>query len=77
LDKYTLLIFTGFIFIFFLLTFFFLPETKAKTVDTIYAELNAGPVWRKHHLNDNRIKPDDDGSSHIQRKHTNDNINSS
>lgn len=32
---------------FFLLTFFFVPETKAKTVDTIYAELNAGRVWSK------------------------------
>lgn len=34
--------------VFFLFTFFFVPETKAKTVDTIYAEINAGQVWRKH-----------------------------
>jgi hypothetical protein len=47
LNKYTFLIFTGLLLIFFLLTFFFVPETKAKTVDTIYAELNAGQVWRK------------------------------
>ncbi|CAF2346891.1 unnamed protein product [Rotaria sp. Silwood2] len=47
LHKYTFLIFTGLLLIFFLLTFFFVPETKAKTVDTIYAEINAGQVWRK------------------------------
>jgi hypothetical protein len=41
------LLFTGFLVVFFLLTFFFVPETKAKTVDTIYAEMNAGQVWRK------------------------------
>jgi hypothetical protein len=41
------LLFTGFLVVFFLLTFFFVPETKAKTVDTIYAEINAGQVWRK------------------------------
>jgi len=33
--------------VFFLFTFFFVPETKAKSVDTIYAEINAGQVWRK------------------------------
>ncbi len=33
--------------IFFLLTFFFVPETKAKTVEAIYAEISAGQVWRK------------------------------
>ncbi len=33
--------------IFLLFTFFLVPETKAKTVDTIYAELNAGQVWRQ------------------------------
>ncbi|CAF3685220.1 unnamed protein product [Rotaria sordida] len=47
LHKYTFLIFTGLLLIFFLLTFFFVPETKAKTVDTIYAEINAGRVWTK------------------------------
>ncbi len=33
--------------LFILFTYFFVPETKAKTVDTIYAEINAGQVWRK------------------------------
>jgi hypothetical protein len=33
--------------VFFLFTFFLVPETKAKSVDTIYAEINAGQVWRK------------------------------
>ncbi len=33
--------------IFLLFTFFLVPETKAKTVDAIYAELNAGQVWRQ------------------------------
>jgi hypothetical protein len=42
--------------IFFLLTFFFVPETKAKTVDDIYTELNAGQVWRKS-KNKNSIEP--------------------
>ncbi len=48
MDKYTIFIFTGLLLIFFLLTFFFVPETKAKTVDIIYEELSAGQVWRKH-----------------------------
>ncbi|CAF3833594.1 unnamed protein product [Adineta steineri] len=47
LDKYTFLLFTGLLVIFFLLTFFFVPETKAKTVDNIYAELRTGQVWRR------------------------------
>jgi hypothetical protein len=33
--------------LFLLFTYFFVPETKAKNVDTIYAEINAGQVWRK------------------------------
>jgi hypothetical protein len=53
-DRYTFLIFIGLLLIFFLLTFFFVPETKAKTVDAIYAEIDAGQVWRKHHY-ENRI----------------------
>jgi hypothetical protein len=67
LDKYTFLLFTGFLLIFFLLTFFFVPETKAKTVDEIYAELKAGQVWRKPHsyYNENRIREGDDGSNTI------------
>ncbi|CAF0758975.1 unnamed protein product [Adineta ricciae] len=47
LHEYTFFLFTGFLLIFFLLTFFFVPETKAKDVETIYAEINAGQVWRK------------------------------
>ena len=35
--------------IFFFLTFFFVPETKAKTIETIYAEINAGQVWRSQY----------------------------
>ncbi|CAF1297041.1 unnamed protein product [Adineta ricciae] len=49
LDKYTFLLFTSFLLVFFVLTFFFVPETKAKTVDEIYTELNAGQVWRRSH----------------------------
>ncbi len=56
MDKYTFLIFTGLLLIFFLLTFFFVPETKAKTVDTIYAELNIGQIWRKSPLRDQQDK---------------------
>ncbi|UJR27403.1 hypothetical protein I4U23_008693 [Adineta vaga] len=47
LHEYTFFLFTIFLLIFFLLTFFFVPETKAKDVETIYAEINAGQVWRK------------------------------
>ncbi|CAF3967049.1 unnamed protein product [Rotaria magnacalcarata] len=47
LHQYTFVLFTGLLLIFFLLTFFFVPETKAKTVDAIYAEINAGRVWSK------------------------------
>ncbi|CAF0813050.1 unnamed protein product [Adineta steineri] len=47
MHKYTFLLFTGFLLIFFLGTFLFVPETKAKNVETIYAEINAGQVWRK------------------------------
>ncbi len=36
--------------VFFLFTFFLVPETKAKSVDTIYAEINAGQVWRKRRV---------------------------
>jgi SP family facilitated glucose transporter-like MFS transporter 1 len=47
--EYTFLIFAGLLILFILFTFFFVPETKAKNVDTIYAEINAGQVWRKRH----------------------------
>ncbi len=36
--------------VFFLFTFFLVPETKAKSVDTIYAEINAGQVWRERRV---------------------------
>jgi len=69
LDKYTIFIFTGLLLIFFLLTFFFVPETKAKNVDEIYAELDAGQVWRKsssrHQHNGNRIGQENDGNTFI------------
>ncbi len=54
MDKYTFLIFAGLLVFFFLFTFFFVPETKAKTVDTIYAEINAGQVWRKRSHDESR-----------------------
>jgi SP family facilitated glucose transporter-like MFS transporter 1 len=47
---YTFLIFTVLLTVFFLFTFFLVPETKAKSVDTIYAEINAGQVWRKRRV---------------------------
>jgi hypothetical protein len=36
--------------VFFIFTFFLVPETKAKSVDTIYAEIKAGQLWRKHRV---------------------------
>ena len=44
---YTFFLFTGLLVVFFLFTFFCVPETKAKTVDEIYEEINRGQVWRK------------------------------
>lgn len=43
----TFFIFVVLLFIFIIFTFFFVPETKAKNVETIYAEINAGQVWRR------------------------------
>lgn len=43
----TFFIFVVLLIIFVLFTFFFVPETKAKNVETIYAEINAGQVWRR------------------------------
>ena len=58
MGKYTVLLFIGFLFTSFVLTFLFAPETKAKTVDMIYAELQAGQVWRgSRALPANRIEP--------------------
>jgi hypothetical protein len=36
------------------------PETKAKTVNTIYHEIVAGQVWRRHNRRvyiDNKVEP--------------------
>ena len=58
MGKYTFLLFIGFLFASFVLTFLFAPETKAKTVDMIYAELQAGQVWRGSRARPvNRIDP--------------------
>jgi hypothetical protein len=69
LDKYTFFLFTGFLLIFFLLTYFFVPETKAKTVETIYAEMNAGQVWRNRQPQqlsyENRIGQNNDVGSTV------------
>ena len=40
----------GLLAVFFLFTFFFVPETKAKNVDTIYADIKAGQVWRQRRV---------------------------
>ena len=48
MKEYTFFIFVGLLVIFFLLTFFFVPETKAKTVETIYQEINRGQLWRRN-----------------------------
>ena len=50
---------------FFLFTFFFVPETKAKTVDIIYAEITVGQVWRKHPQKDNRSSQINDVGSTV------------
>jgi uncharacterized protein (UPF0333 family) len=68
MHEYTFLIFVVLLVFFILFTFFFVPETKAKTVDTIYAEINAGQVWRKHQprsslYNENRSGINDVGST--------------
>ena len=50
MDKYTFVIFMVLLAFFFLFTFFLVPETKAKSVDTIYNEIRAGQVWRQRRV---------------------------